>query len=165
MQQDAPPAPAPLSFDDLRAVVRRAPLISIDLIIRNAQDEILLGLRNNEPARDFYFVPGGSIRKNERLADAFVRILKTETNCSADFAAARLLGVFEHFYPTNRFGDPNYGTHYVVLAYALRLDDTANLQSDDQHSAFGWWSTADLLASPRVHDNTKAYFRSMARRQ
>jgi len=41
---------------------------------------VLLCLRNNEPARNWYFVPGGMILKNKRLADAFSRLLKTETN-------------------------------------------------------------------------------------
>jgi hypothetical protein len=46
-----------LNHDDLGTVIRLAPLIAIDFIIRNARDEILLGLRNNEPAKDWYFVP------------------------------------------------------------------------------------------------------------
>jgi colanic acid biosynthesis protein WcaH len=151
--------PTFLSHADLRAVVLAAPLVSIDLIIRNPQNKILLGLRSNEPARGFYFVPGGMILKNEPLRDAFARILKTKTNCAASFDDARLLGAYEHFYANNRFGEDGYGTHYVVLGYALELDDTAALAADAQHSEFRWWDEAELLASPRVHDNTKAYFR------
>jgi len=30
---------------------------------------------------------------------------------------------------------------------------------DDQHSELRWWPIAELMASDRVHDNTKAYFR------
>jgi len=151
--------PTFLSHADLRAVVRVAPLISIDLIIRNPRNQILLGLRSNEPARGFYFVPGGMILKNETLRDAFARILQNETNCAATFDDARLLGAYEHFYANNRFGEDGYGTHYVVLGYALKLHDTAALQADAQHSEFRWWDEAELLASSRVHDNTKAYFR------
>jgi len=150
---------APLSHADLARVIRLAPLVSIDLIIRNAHGEVLLGLRNNEPAKDFYFVPGGSIRKNERLADAFARILNAETGFAADFAEARLLGVYEHFYPNNRFGEDGYGTHYVVLGYEIERGDISGLRSDAQHSRLLWWKEVDLLASQRVHQNTKAYFR------
>jgi ADP-ribose pyrophosphatase YjhB (NUDIX family) len=35
-------------------------------------------LRTNEPAKGKWFVPGGLVRKYERLADAFARIVKTE---------------------------------------------------------------------------------------
>ena len=40
-------APMLLSPDDFHSVVRLAPLVSIDLIIRNAYGQVLLGLRNN----------------------------------------------------------------------------------------------------------------------
>ena len=47
-----------------------ATLVSTDLIIRNARGEVLLGLRNNEPTKELFFVPGGIIRKQERLHEA-----------------------------------------------------------------------------------------------
>ncbi len=156
---NTPMPPRPLSHAELAAVVRLAPLVSIDLVIRNRQNQVLLGLRENEPAKGFYFVPGGMIRKGEQLCEAFARILKAETNCSARLEDARLLGVYEHFYDTNRFGEAGYGTHYVALGYALRLADTASLRTDSQHSEIGWWDEAALLASEAVHQNTKAYFR------
>ena len=61
-----------LSHSDLNTVIRLAPLVAIDLIIRDPQDRILLGLRNNEPAKGYFFVPGGIILKDEPLAEAFV---------------------------------------------------------------------------------------------
>ncbi len=54
-----PSAPRFLSHAELDSVIRLAPLIAIDLIIRNASGGVLLGLRRNEPAKDCYFVPGG----------------------------------------------------------------------------------------------------------
>src|SRR5215470_17356087 len=94
-----------LSHAELDTVIRFAPLIAIDLIIRNARDEVLLGLRKNEPA-GLFFVPGGMILKNERLADAFARLVKTETDHAASLDDARLIGVFEHFYDNNRSSGP-----------------------------------------------------------
>ena len=152
-------SPALLSHADFHTVVRLAPLVAIDFIIRDRRHDVLLGLRNNEPAKGSYFVPGGIILKNEHMADAFARILKRETNFGARLGDARLLGVYEHFYDANRFDDPAFGTHYVVLGHELKLDDTAGLQPDFQHSELRWWAEADLMASDRVHDNTKAYFR------
>jgi colanic acid biosynthesis protein WcaH len=153
------PRPAPLSPADFRTVVRLAPLVSIDLLIRNPRDEVLLGLRANEPAKGFYFVPGGIVLKHEQLRDAFARILKRETNCDGRIEDARLLGTFEHLYEANSFGDAAFGTHYVVLGYEIALDDASALKSDAQHSDLCWWNERDLLASDRVHENTKAYFR------
>ena len=151
--------PAFLNDADFHTLVRLAPLISIDFIIRNPRREILLGLRNNAPARDSYFVPGGIVLKNERLAEAFKRILKRETNFDATIADARLLGAYEHIYDNNCFGDPAFGTHYITLGHELKIGDAGLLQADFQHSDFRWWTERDLLASDRVHENTKAYFR------
>jgi ADP-ribose pyrophosphatase YjhB (NUDIX family) len=151
--------PMLLSPDDFHSVVRLAPLVSIDLIIRNARGEVLLGLRNNEPAKGFYFVPGGVILKHERLHQAFARILKRETNYHASLEDARLRGVYEHFYDANSFGDKNFGTHYIVLTHELELADASALKSDAQHSEMRWWGERDLLVSDRVHENTKVYFR------
>ena len=151
--------PLTLGTAELSTVVRLAPMVSIDLIIRNARGQVLLGLRTNEPAKGFYFVPGSMIRKGERLREAFARTLKDETGLTADFAAARLLGVYEHFYDENRFGEADYGTHYVVLGYAVSVADVSALERDSQHSELGWWDEAALLASDNVHQNTKVYFR------
>jgi len=148
-----------LSHDDLSTVVRLAPLVAIDFVIRNRRDDVLLGLRNNEPAKGWYFVPGGMVLKNERLAEAFSRLLKTETNYTVRIDDARLLGAFEHFYKNNRFGNSDYGTHYVVLGYELKVPDAAEPKADDQHSELRWWPLVELLASERVHENTKTYFR------
>jgi len=148
-----------LSHSELDTVIRLAPLIAIDLIIRNARDEVLLGLRKNEPAKGCYFVPGGMILKSERLAEAFARLAKNETDHAASFDAARLVGVFEHFYRTNRSGSGDYGTHYVVLGYEYRWPPAVVPKPDDQHGELRWWPVAVLLASDRVHENSKAYFR------
>ena len=68
------------------------------------------------------------------------------------------MGVYEHFYRTNRYHDPVYGTHYVVQAYELRLSHRPSVQLDAQHSQIQWLTTKEILASSDVHENTKAYF-------
>jgi len=154
--------PRPLSESDLNQVIRHAPLVAIDLIIRDHRNRVLLGLRTNEPAKNYYFVPGGSIWKDELIRNAFSRILKTETNFTASLDQARFHGVYEHFYQTNRFDDPSFGTHYVVLCYEIT---SSKLLLDTQHSDCLWWNESVILASHQVHDNTKAYFRKDARRR
>ena len=41
--------------------------------------------------------------------------------------------MFEHFYPTNRFGLTGNGTQYIVLAYEVRFDCRPTIIFDDQH--------------------------------
>ncbi|WP_259346526.1 NUDIX domain-containing protein [Vibrio rotiferianus] len=54
--------------------MRSTPLVSIDLVIENAQGQTLLWLHNNRPAQGFWFVPGGRVLKGESLKDAFLRL-------------------------------------------------------------------------------------------
>jgi colanic acid biosynthesis protein WcaH len=151
-------APRPVDDDDFARIIRYTPLVSIDLIVRDPQGCALLGLRVNEPARGTYFVPGGAIRKNETIRAAFARIVKVEIGIKASLDNATFVGVFEHFYDTNRFGDAEYGTHYVVLAYEIILPERPLIEIDSQHSNVRWMSKDDILLAENVHPNTKAFF-------
>jgi colanic acid biosynthesis protein WcaH len=147
-----------LEPDIFAQVVRRTPLVSIDLILRDPDGAGLVGRRAFEPAKGLWFVPGGRIGKMEALDEAFARILKAETGLGFSRDRAELLGVYEHFYDTNRFEDPEYGTHYVVLGYQLRLASRPQIRLDDQHAEIRWMARDNLLADPHVHLHTKAYF-------
>lgn len=147
-----------LNKDEFAQVVRNTPLVSIDLIIRDPDRCVLVGLRTSEPAKGKWFVPGGVVRKNERLADAFARIVKAEIGLDATIGDAKFLGVYEHLYANNAFGEGGFGTHYVVLAHELSLDYRQPIVSDRQHSGFQWMTPAELVSSAEVHQNTRAYF-------
>ena len=147
-----------LNKDEFAQVVRNTPLVSIDVIIRNPDQCVLIGLRTNEPAKGKWFVPGGVVRKYERLADAFARIVKAEIGLEASIGDAKFIGVYEHLYDTNVFGEEGFGTHYIVLTHALDLDHRPPIVSDPQHSSFRWMTQAELISSPDVHQNTRAYF-------
>lgn len=150
--------PLQLNRDELAKVVRLAPLVSIDLIIQNSAGKVLLGLRNNEPARGFLFVPGGRILKNECVADAFERIVKKELGIKADYRNAEFIGVFDHIYDTNFTRQKGFGTHYVVLAHKIKIDDNIDITADDQHSELLWLDKNEILNNEKVHPNTKTYF-------
>ena len=140
-------------------IVRDTPLVSVDLVLVRGGTEILLGLRNNRPAQGSWFVPGGTIRKNEPRAEALQRVAARELQI-ADVLALRpqLLGVFEHFYPDCFAGDIGVSTHYVVVAH--RIDVPAGFGipgGDDQHRSLRWWPLAEAAASDAVHRYTRDY--------
>ncbi|MDH5436505.1 MAG: GDP-mannose mannosyl hydrolase [Gammaproteobacteria bacterium] len=147
-----------LKKDIFATIVKHTPLISIDLIVRNSEDKILVGYRNNEPARHFWFVPGGRINKNEKLDDAFARITEVELGNVFLRSDANFKGVYQHMYDTNFSQQGDFGTHYVVLAHMLDIGDYKPV-SDDQHEAYRWMSPEELLADDKVHEYTKDYFR------
>jgi colanic acid biosynthesis protein WcaH len=97
-----------LNKDEFAQVVRNTQLVSIDLIIRDPDQCVLVGLRTNEPAKGKWFVPGGVVRKYEQLADAFARIVKAEIGLEASIGDAKFIGVFEHLYDSNVFGNDDW---------------------------------------------------------
>jgi colanic acid biosynthesis protein WcaH len=149
----------PLTPEQFRFIVQNAPLVSIDLLITDPAGCVLLGLRNNEPAKGNWFVPGGIIFKGERLETAFQRILRAETGLPARMSDATHLGLFEHFYDANRLCEPGYGTHYVVNAFRLAVRERPMIEADGQHSEMRWMSPGDILDASDVHPHSKAYFR------
>lgn len=149
-----------LSVDEFSKLVAIAPLISIDLVVTNEQGEILLGKRHNKPAQNFWFVPGGRILKNETIDNAFKRLTFDELGISIPRNEANFLNVHEHFYSDSCFGegliDPT--THYIVLAYALVINQLQLTKlPNSQHSFFRWWSKQDAIASDEVHTHSKLY--------
>ena len=147
-----------LGPEEFLQVVELTPLVSIDLIVRDADGRVLLGRRTNEPAKGFWFVPGGRIHKDERIAAAFRRITAAELGKPFDIASAKFIGVFEHLYPTNFAAKPGVGTHYVVLAYELVTSELPEELPADQHGEFEWFDVQRIIKTDSVHENTRAYF-------
>lgn len=150
-----------LSDETFKSVIQHTPLISIDLIVRNEQGEVLLGKRVNAPAKGYWFVPGGRVRKNETLDDAFVRLVREELGIESGMtrADAKFLGVFEHFYDDCVFGD-EASTHYLVLAYNINnMRDNFILNASNQHSRYTWES--NYFDKNNIHKYSCKYFESL----
>lgn len=139
-------------------VIKSTPLVSIDLVIKNKQGQALLGQRLNRPAKNYWFVPGGRILKNESLAQAFERLTQEELGQAIPIEESTLLGPYDHFYTDNVFGD-DFSTHYVAIAYVIELEnDLGQLPMNVQHGKYQWFSLNELMADELVHINTKNYF-------
>jgi colanic acid biosynthesis protein WcaH len=139
-------------------IVKDTPLVSFDLIVRNMQNEVLVGLRINSPAKNYWFVPGGRILKNEHLDGAFKRITQEELGTSFDRQNTEFKGVFQHIYKDNFAEEPGFGTHYIVLSYEIKLSEKLATLPKNQHREYKWLKTDAILKSQKVHKYTKAYF-------
>lgn len=146
-----------LPDETFKSVIQHTPLISIDLIVRNEQGEVLLGKRVNAPAKGYWFVPGGRVRKNETLDDAFVRLVKEELGIESGItrADAKFLGVFEHFYDDCVFGD-DVSTHYIVLGYEVCLKTMSISYDYNQHRDYSWVQHQEVF-SDNIHPYNRLY--------
>ena len=140
-------------------IIEATPLVSIDLVIRNPSNKVLLGKRNNRPAMGYWFVPGGRIFKNETINQALKRISEVELGQDLSIKAPSLLGAYDHIYEDNFLNVKGINTHYVVLAFGITLQQEIEVKSDEQHTELKWWEIDKLLQDQTVHQNTKVYFR------
>lgn len=153
-----------LPDETFKSVIQHTPLISIDLIVRNEQGEVLLGKRVNAPAKGYWFVPGGRVRKNETLDDAFVRLVSEELGIESGLtrADAKFLGVFEHFYDDCVF-EAKLSTHYIVLGYSLILNsiffERKIIDLKLQHSKIKWMDVDLIDCNNQVFDYVKNFIK------
>jgi colanic acid biosynthesis protein WcaH len=122
----------PISPSEWRAIVENVPLVSVDLIVEH-DGGILLGKRENEPAKGEWFVPGGTVLKNEARTEAVHRVAEEELG--EPVVIDECFGTYEHFYDTSEIEGVD-SKHYVATAYRCYLEhDDPDLSGDDQHSA------------------------------
>ena len=140
--------------------ISHLPLISIDLLVRNSEGNILLGKRENRPARGHWFVPGGRIRRMERFDIAFQRITNDELGLAIDISDAEFQGVFQHMYDDSAFSE-EVGSHYVSIAMVLELGELelTNLPQI-QHKEYRWFNLKEIIEDVAVHERTKEFFLS-----
>jgi colanic acid biosynthesis protein WcaH len=170
-----------LTQDEFDFVRRHAPLVSIDLIIQDKRGRVLVGLRNNTPAKETWFVPGGRIRKDEALPAAFKRIVHSEMEnpegsgtlpegfANLKYEDAKFYVCTDHHYgPAD--GLP-FSVHYVVLSYCMTVDSCDEVLKKlpiGQHSRWLWADVKEIVEKGEIdaraiHENTRAYFRDPLR--
>ena len=138
-------------------IIKSTPLVSIDLLVKN-NSKILLGKRVNEPAKGYWFVPGGRVYKDETLDDAFLRLSKEALGLELRREESRFYGLYEHFYKNSVFDD-SIATHYIVLAHEVDTDMDVDVNS--QHEIYRWFEVDELLRDDSVHRYTKDYFKKV----
>ncbi len=87
-----------LNIDKFKTLVDIAPLVSIDFIIKNSEDKILLGKRVNKPAW---------WKNEDEISKILIQSLLECLN-------------------KDSFVDDNISTHYVNLAYEINIQDLPN---------------------------------------
>ena len=147
-----------LSNDEFKSIIQLTPLVAFDMIIEY-DNKILLGKRINNPAKSFYFIPGGRILKNETISSACKRLTKVELGFEINLNKFTFHMNTQHIYENNFFNN-EFKTHYVCLCYKYNLnkEEYEKINIDSQHEETKWMSVNELLSVQTVHINTKNYF-------
>ena len=104
-------------------IIKHLPITSVEAIIK--KDTTLLFLkRNNHPAKDEWWFPGGRIRKGETHQEALFREIKEETGLTIDII--RFVGVYTRIFAER---------HDITLAFLCKCH-TNKVILNDEHSKY-----------------------------
>ena len=116
---------------------RCMPIASVDLLVLH-EGELLIMLRNNEPGKNVWFVPGGRVRYGEMLRQAAIRKLMEETGLTA--LKIEKKGVMSHLWPQ---------AHYVSTFFVADVADN-RVKLNDEHRDYMWISKLSNDVHPFV---------------
>jgi 8-oxo-dGTP diphosphatase len=102
------------------------PKLTVDCVVFDAEDRLLLIRRKNEPFAGQYALPGGFVDVGESAGAAALRELMEETGVEGEIV--RLIGVYS---------DPDRDPrgHNVSVAFLVRTSATVARGSDDAAAA------------------------------
>jgi len=106
------------------------PIPTVDLLVTH-KDKLLLMLRNNPPAKDQWFTPGGRIFKDETLEEAVKRVLHEETGLHP--TSITQISTMSHIWPQ---------AHTVTTYYKVEVDSD-KVKPDQQHRDYRWINTME----------------------
>jgi ADP-ribose pyrophosphatase YjhB (NUDIX family) len=102
-----------LSQEDYDFIFDKVPRLCVDIVIK-ASEGVLLTLRDIEPYKGEWHLPGGRVMKHESLHDAVKRIAKAETGF--DVEIEKNLGTMEFLFEPQE----KYAIHTVSVAFLAR---------------------------------------------
>lgn len=114
-----------------KEILRVMPVCCVDLVI-TYNDKYLLLKRAKEPAKGQWWLPGGRIRKNEKIRNAALRKAREETGLDCEFVSE--MGVNEGIFEAGPFG---FGVHTVGIVCLLKAK-TDKVKLDSNHTTFKW---------------------------
>ena len=106
----------PLPKEEFDRIYSRVPRLTVEVVITSPERGVLLSLRDIEPCKGMWHLPGGTVRFGEPLVQAVARVARDELGLAVE--VGEMLGYIE------------YPSHYengldcpVGVAFAARIVD------------------------------------------
>lgn len=145
-----------LTPEEFRCIFGKVPRLTVEVILRS-DDGVLLTLRNIEPCKGLWHLPGGTVYFGEKLTEAVRRVANRELGIHV--TATKLLGYIE--YPSHY---ENGLDHPVGIAFEV-TDYSGVPKLNNEAAEFGWfielpsemhWEQSEFLGS--MESATKGRF-------
>lgn len=106
-----------LTDEEYKFIFERAPRLCLDFIIIK-DGKFLLTRRDIEPFKGFWHLPGGMIRRGEKINEAAERILSSELGASFD--SIEMAGYIDCGFETNQNG---IEIHSISIVFLTKFND------------------------------------------
>lgn len=119
----------PFTPEEFHAIYSKVPRLSVEIIIKSDRG-VLLSLRDIEPCKGLWHLPGGTVFFRERLKDAVARVAKRELGINV--TKAELLGYIEY---------PSHYEHGLdsPVGIAFEVEYTGDIATNKEASKVGWF--------------------------
>jgi ADP-ribose pyrophosphatase YjhB (NUDIX family) len=112
-------------------IIDVVPIVCVDgFIIKD--DKILLLKRNNYPAINEWWVPGGRVLKNELIQDAIIRKVQDEIGIKPEIV--NQIGITETIFEKK---------HTINICFTLSINSN-NIIINSEHSEYNWFTISEL---------------------
>lgn len=124
-----------LPAEEYRNILRAVPIVCVDCVVVGEGGAVLLVKRRNAPLQGEFWLPGGRLHKNERLAEAVHRKMREEIGVDVEIIGN--IGFFEEFFD-HTAENAEGGAHAVSIVYLVRAL-SSDFKLDSQSSAWAWF--------------------------
>lgn len=114
-------------------IVSLMPIPSVEAVVLNKKDELLVLRRKNSPAKNEWWFPGGRMRKGETFEEALNREVEEETGLHVKIL--KLLGVYSRIFPER---------HDVSIVFLCNCD-SGNVVLNSEHSEYRFLNVSECL--------------------
>lgn len=107
--------------------------------ILNDNNELLLHIRNKEPEKGYWSIPGGRLEMYETFEEAVKREIKEETDL--DIEVIKINGICDHIVDI----DGEEKVHWVTPSFLCKVvSGTAKIMEPEKHTEMDWFSLDTL---------------------
>ena len=124
-------------------ILKVMPISCVDLVVEDANENILMVKRRNDPAKNMWWFPGGRIFFGETRGLAVKRKLLEE--CGLVGEIVNEIGTYDLFLNYADINSENCLSHGISTFYKIKCVNTNSIVLDSQSSSFKWKSRTEWI--------------------
>ena len=121
-------------------ILESIPVCCVDVVLIH-RGKVLLVCRNENPAKNQWWLPGGRLLKGETFVEAAKRKAKQELGL--DVEVDRKIGSYEVMFNEAPFPEIKSGIHEVAVCFVVRTSGDVSISLDETSGKYRWVDRID----------------------